>query len=230
MASIKDVLIVEDHPQAASVLTSAVRREFCEVQVLTAANVREGKVQLFHNSFDMALIDLGLPDGSGLELIRQIVASTPSTLVIVTTIFEDEFNLFEALRAGANGYLLKGHSELELASYLRDAVAGQLPLSPSIAQSVLAYFRNHRDTIKIAEESEKNEDSVRYPMGEELTERELEILALIAKGYRVKEVSQLLQIAANTVSVHIKSIYRKLNLHNRAEATAVAVSLNLYTP
>ena len=155
MASIKDVLIVEDHPQAASVLTSAVRREFCEVQVLTAANVREGKVQLFHNSFDMALIDLGLPDGSGLELIRQIVASSPSTLVIVTTIFEDEFNLFEALRAGANGYLLKGHSELELASFLRDAVAGQLPLSPSIAQSVLSYFRNHRDTRKIAEESGK---------------------------------------------------------------------------
>lgn len=221
LTSIKDVLIVEDHPQAASVLAAVVSSEFGQVHIATAASVREGKLQLFHHTFDMALIDLGLPDGSGLELIGQIVACTPSTVIIVTTIFDDEFNLFEALRAGANGYLLKGHSEPELAAFLRDAVVGQLPLSPSIAQSVLAFFRK---------DGEGAASAANYSSSGELTAREMEILALIAKGYRVKEVSELLKIANNTVSVHIKSIYRKLNLHNRAEATAVAMSMNLYAP
>lgn len=221
MSTIKDILIVEDHPQATSVLAAVVCSEFGQVQIATAASVSEGKRQLLHHVYDMALIDLGLPDGSGLELIGQIVATTPATLIIVTTIFDDEFNLFEALRAGANGYLLKGHSAPELAAFLRDAVAGQLPLSPSVAQSVLAFFRQHRDD---------SGGAANYALADELTGREVEILAMIAKGYRVKEVSELLKIATNTVSVHIKSIYRKLNLHNRAEATAVAVTMNLYKP
>ena len=221
LTTIRDILIVEDHPQAVSVLAAVASNEFGQVHIATASSVREGRRHLCHYTFDMALIDLGLPDGSGLELIQQIVAHTPSTLIIVTTIFDDEFNLFEALRAGANGYLLKGHSEPELAAFLRDAVAGQLPLSPCIAQSVLAFFRKHGEGAASA---------TQYAVGDELTAREVEILTLIAKGYRVKEVSDLLQIATNTVSVHIKSIYRKLNLHNRAEATAVAMSMNLYTP
>ena len=221
LTTLDKVLIVEDHPDAAALLEQVVASTFRPKTITMASSIAAGKLSLINNKFDLALIDLGLPDGSGLEFIRLIVDQDTDTLVIVTTIFDDEFNLFEALRAGANGYLLKGHSGEELVGFLKDAIAGHLPLSPSIAQSVLAYFRQS-NCIAESQPIEYTDQS--------LTDREIEILVLIAKGYKVKEVSDLLQIASNTVSVHIKSIYRKLNLHNRAEATAVAVSMNLYNP
>jgi DNA-binding NarL/FixJ family response regulator len=171
-------------------------------------------------SFDMALLDIGLPDGSGIDLVRYININSEQTISIVTTIFEDEKHLFEALQAGACGYLLKGYSAEELGKYLTDAVAGKPPLSPGVAQSVLTYFRE----TSVKPELTTELDEV------DLSERETEILTFIAKGYQVKEVSHLLDISGNTVAFHIKKIYKKLNIHNRAEATAAAVNMNLYNP
>jgi DNA-binding NarL/FixJ family response regulator len=141
-------------------------------------------------------------------------------LSVVTTIFDDDKHLFEALQAGASGYLLKGHSPQELAIYLHEAVAGKPPLSPGVAQSVLTYFREKNAQPELNQELEDAD----------LSEREAEILTFIAKGYQVKEVSCLLDISANTVAFHIKRIYKKLNINNRAQATAAAVNLNLYKP
>jgi DNA-binding NarL/FixJ family response regulator len=218
--SINSVLIVEDHGEAASVLAGVVRENFGHPEIAIAANIDSGMKYLVTKNFDMVLLDIGLPDGCGIDLVRYININSEHTLSIVTTIFDDERHLFAALQAGACGYLLKGYSPEELAKYLTDAVLGKPPLSPGVAQSVLTYFRETR----VKPEAIAELDHVH------LSQRETEILTLIAKGYQVKEVSQLLDISGNTVAFHIKKIYKKLNIHNRAEATAAAVNMNLYNP
>jgi DNA-binding NarL/FixJ family response regulator len=218
--SINSVLIVEDHSEAASVLASVVRENFGHPEIVIAANIDGGMKHLVAKNFDMALLDIGLPDGSGIDLVRYINIKSEHTLSIVTTIFDDEKHLFAALQAGACGYLLKGYSVEELGQYLTDAVVGKPPLSPGVAQSVLTYFRETR----VRTETIADVDHIH------LSQRETEILTFIAKGYQVKEVSHLLNISGNTVAFHIKKIYKKLNIHNRAEATAAAVNMNLYNP
>ena len=215
---IKSVIIVEDHHEASEVLKRVVLEAFDQPTVSTAASVRGGNSLLAAQSYDIALLDIGLPDGNGIELVKVIARHHPETLPIVTTIFDDESHLFEALKAGAGGYLIKGHSPDELKQFLIEAVSGRPALSPGIAISMLNFFRSGERSESIETEQET------------LTERETEILRLIAKGCQVKEVSRLLEITSNTVSHHIKSIYAKLNVHNRAEATAAAIQFNLYSP
>lgn len=217
---INSVLIVEDHRDAIEVLRAVVSSAFDQPSIVTASTLAKGLQILESQIFDMALLDLGLPDGSGIELVKYIGAHHPKCLIVVTTIFDDEEHLFDALRSGACGYLLKGHSREELQQYLVDAVSGRPPLSPKIAQSMLGFFRQ--------DNAESN--TSHFEPSEPLTNRETEILVLIAKGYGVREVSELLGISSNTVSHHIKNLYSKLNIHNRAEATAAAVQLKIFVP
>ncbi|MDG1444414.1 MAG: response regulator transcription factor [Pseudomonadales bacterium] len=219
--AIKNVLIVEDHRDALDVLERVAKKTFNNPTTISASTLTQGFEALQKNHFDIALLDIGLPDGNGIELVKHISKNSPDTLSVVTTIFDDDGHLFDALRSGACGYLLKGHSASELEHYLLDAVSGRPALSPSIAQSMLGFFRDSQIDNSVA---------VSNGYEENLTEREMEILRLIAKGCQVKEVSKLLDISANTVSHHIKNIYSKLNVHNRAEATAAAVHLNLFKP
>jgi DNA-binding NarL/FixJ family response regulator len=203
------------------VLERVAKKTFNNPTTISASTLTQGFEALKKNHFDIALLDIGLPDGNGIELVKHISENSPDTLSVVTTIFDDDGHLFDALRSGACGYLLKGHSASELEHYLLDAVSGRPALSPSIAQSMLGFFRDSQIDNSVA---------VSNGYEENLTEREMEILRLIAKGCQVKEVSRLLDISANTVSHHIKNIYSKLNVHNRAEATAAAVHLNLFKP
>jgi len=218
---IRSVLIVEDHKDAAHTLDAVVTTVFDSPSIDIAHTFAEGLKLLRTKTYSIALLDLGLPDGNGLDLIRYAAGNRRSTLIIVTTIFDDEEHLFDALRFGANGYLLKGHSAKELGDYLKEAVSGRPALSPRIAQSMLGYFRE-------TEPKPSNREDVK--LLEQLTSREKEILSLIAKGCGVKEVGELLEISSNTVSHHIKNLYSKLNIHNRAEATAAAVQLNIFNP
>jgi DNA-binding NarL/FixJ family response regulator len=224
VTEIKSVLIVEDHSDAAQTLNEVAAKAFDSPSIDTAHTFAEGLELLRTNTYSMALLDLGLPDGNGLDLIQYAAKNRRSTLIIVTTIFDDEEHLFDALRSGANGYLLKGHSASELQGYLQEAVSGRPALSPRIAQSMLSFFRNAQSDQIYSEHSEDQK------MLEQLTVREKEILSLIAKGWGVKEVGNLLEISTNTVSQHVKNLYSKLNVHNRAEATAAAVQLNIFNP
>ncbi|PCI79693.1 MAG: DNA-binding response regulator [SAR86 cluster bacterium] len=220
LPEIGSVLIVEDHHDAIEVLKTVAASAFNQPDIVTASTLSQGLEILKSRIFDMALLDLGLPDGSGIELVKYIGAHHPGSLIVVTTIFDDEEHLFDALRSGACGYLLKGHSPDELQNYLVDAVSGRPALSPKIAQSMLGFFRQSGAAI----------DSNQFEPSEPLTKRETEILVLIAKGCGVREVSDLLEISPNTVSHHIKNLYSKLNIHNRAEATAAAVQLKIFIP
>lgn len=214
------VLIVEDHKDAAAILCDVVDKAFDHPHVRVAHTFREGMEYLRGEVFGIALLDLGLPDGNGLDLVRYASTHLASTLCIVTTIFDDEEHLFDALKFGASGYLLKGHSAEELTSYLVDAIDGRPALSPRIAQSMLGFFH----------QTDKHQSDVTDDSLDQLTPRELEVLSLIARGCGVREVGELLDISKNTVSHHIKSLYSKLNIHNRAEATAAAVQLNIFRP
>ena len=215
------VLIVEDHPDAAAVLFEATKIGLNTTRLDIANNLSIARSYLLTDVFDFVLLDLQLPDGSGLDLINSIRANNSKAVIVVTTIFDDDDSIFQALRLGASGYLLKGHSIDEIAVFLKNTLDGYPPLSPSIAQSVLAYFR----TV----DADRSEHVKESDLGE-LTAREQEIFVCVAKGYSVREVSELLGIAQNTVAAHVKKVYKKLDLHNRAEATAMAVAMNLYQP
>ncbi|MBO6657344.1 MAG: response regulator transcription factor [Pseudomonadales bacterium] len=213
--TIKRILLVEDHQDAMKVLKVVTGNIFTEAEICSTNTVRSAETLISEEDFDLALLDLGLPDGSGIDLIKLINERQKDTFCVITTIFDDDENLFKALRAGAFGYLLKGYSVMELEKYLKDLLDGRPALSPSIAHRVLQFFRNN----PINQQSNRATET--------LTAREVEILTLVAKGYQTKEVAKLLSISRNTVAHHIKSIYSKLNVQNRAQATAAAMQLKL---
>lgn len=211
-------LVVEDLPVAAQWLSSVLTDAFPEITVRTAASLEKGRAALVQCVPDIALIDLGLPDGSGIELIRDLTARHPQCHCVVTTIYADDRHLFPALRAGANGYLLKDQPKDRVILALRGIVAGEPPLSPVIAQRLLRIFGGRAQPRATAEPEIR------------LSNRERETLVLIAKGYKLPEVAERLGITRNTAAGFVKSIYRKLNVSSRAEATLEATRMGLVDP
>jgi DNA-binding NarL/FixJ family response regulator len=160
--------------------------------------------------FELALIDLALPDGSGIDLIRHMATAQPDCILVVASLYADDEYLFPALRAGAQGYLLKGEAPAKTAEALQGILRGEPPLSPAIAHRLLRAFRPCPiDPVS--------------PM----TPREREILGLVAKGHSVREVATRLSLSHHTVSDHLKRIYRKLNINSRAEAALEAARMGL---
>jgi DNA-binding NarL/FixJ family response regulator len=206
------VLIVEDQVDALQWMVAAVGGAFPACDVRTSGTLADARAILAAWQPDLALIDIGLPDGSGLDLIRALDRDGSRTLTVVTTVFSDDEHLFAALRAGAQGYLLKDDSRERMCELLREIVAGQPPLSPSIARRLLGHFRE-------------------APEGDvALTDRERDVLTLLAKGYTVTKVADLLDITRNTAAGYAKSVYRKLNVSSRAEATLEATRRGLVRP
>src|SRR5262245_12951128 len=153
---------------------------------------------------DVALVDLGLPDGDGTDLIAELAASSKHTSVLVVTVFGDEAHVVRALQAGAHGYLLKDTPRAEFGRAIRAVCEGASPLSPQIARYLLKSFaRPAADGPKLVEP---------------LTPREQDVLKAISQGYSVPETARRLEVAPSTVAAHIKSIYGKLAVSSRVEA------------
>jgi DNA-binding NarL/FixJ family response regulator len=205
-------LIVEDQPDAMDWLAATIERAFPAATVDRADTLAQGRQALHEHLPDIALVDLGLPDGSGVDLIREITDRGAGTITIVTTIFADDAHLFAALAAGAQGYVLKSESRDELATMLADIVAGRPPLSPAIARRLLGHFRQE-SAGEVA-----------------LSEREREILTLLAKGLTVSRAAEMLGVTRNTAAGYAKSVYRKLNITTRAEAALEAARRGLVRP
>ncbi len=184
------------------------------ITVLEAETIGAAKVILEDNIINLALLDINLPDGSGIDLARDITATSNDTYIVMTTIFDDDKHLFAALKAGAKGYLLKEQPREQLIQRIQGILKGEPPLSPSIARRILTYFQDAQ--------AEKPESC--------LSKREEEVLTLAAKGYKTKEISKMLEISLNTSAGYLKSIYRKLNISSRAEATLEATKLGLVKP
>lgn len=210
------VLIVEDEPLARRRLEALVE-QVPELHVIaTAANARDARAALA-NAPDVMLVDLGLPDGDGVELIREARAHAPNTRCLAITVFADEQHVMRAIRAGAQGYLLKDGSPAYIAKSILELLAGGSPISAPIARYLLQSFQAEPPAAQPAPPTD-----LRH-----LSARELEILTMIAKGFSVSEVADLLSISDRTVSKHVQHIYRKLEVNSRSEAIYEAVNLGL---
>lgn len=206
-------LLVDDLAASRAWMAAALVRAFPDIRIEQAGSLAEGLLAA-REPPDIALIDLGLPDGSGIQLIEVLGRVEPAPLCVVASVFDDDGHLFAALRAGAQGYLLKDAAINAVAEALRGMAEGRPPLSPSIARRLLAHFRPPPSAAPASP----------------LTARETDVLRAIAKGYTVQQAAALLAISPHTVAGYLKEVYRKLAVGSRAEATLEAARRGLISP
>lgn len=201
------VLFVEDHPWVRKGVGAALVG--CEVTV--CKNGMEAAAAM-GTTFDVALVDIVLPDVSGLDVIRALKVRQPACPAVMFTKFDDAETVLEALQAGARGYLLKSTPSDRIVPALRDAMAGGLPLTPTVASLVVASML-------------KGPERAAVP----LTARETELLVLLARGSTYAEAAAGLGIGIGTVQSYVKTIYTKLDVTSKAEAAVAAMRLGLVT-
>jgi DNA-binding NarL/FixJ family response regulator len=208
------VALVEDDREARTRLVESIRQQRSLRLVAEYATGGEALAGLEVGAPDVLLVDLGLPDFSGLDVVRFAAGRYPECDILVISIFGDEANVLAALEAGARGYLLKGSLQHDIAFDIQDLRNGGSPLSPVIARQVLKRLR------PVAPESKSDEETL-------LTARETEILNAISRGFSYAETAQLLGVSVGTVHTFLKRIYRKLAVHSKTEAVFEANRLGL---
>lgn len=226
-------LIVEDLDEPCQWLAELLPRALPEVRrVDTAATLAQARERMAEYAYGLALVDWGLPDGNSEELISELVAARPGAAVIVATIHDNDAHVFPALRAGATGYILKSQPSAVVVSQLQRIRLGEPALSPSIALRMLQHFRDMPDEYLNQKASSwppltPSGPVPLEPPQRQLTEREVDVLRLIGKGYKVPEAAGLLGISAHTVTSYVRDIYRKLGISSRAEAAVEAARRGL---
>lgn len=204
------VLVVEDDAVTRRSLCLAIEAE-PSLQLKGALDsVKAAREWLDNTSVDVLITDLGLPDGSGIEVIQACAQRHPACDIMVVTVSSDEANVLACIEAGASGYVLKDAGRMDVARAVLDLRAGGAPMSPTIARMVLGKVRSGKSTSA----PEMPDDAV----PSSLTKREAAILDLIAQGNSYGEVAKLLSVSVGTVQTHIKNIYGKLAVHSRGEA------------
>ena len=204
------VLIVEDDAVTRKSLSLAIESEPTLKLVATFDSVRPALQWLETESTDILLTDLGLPDGSGIEIIHACAQRYPDCDIMVITMSSDEANVLACIEAGAAGYVLKDAGRLDVVRAVLDLRAGGSPMSPAIARMVLARVREGNKAAPAA--------AAQNNVAASLTKREAAILDLIARGDSYGDVAKLLSVSVGTVQTHIKNIYGKLSVHSRGEA------------
>ena len=219
----KQILLLEDLPEIRAWLKTLALQVFPGAQIHESARIHDALQLVNAMRFDVALCDLGLPDGSGVEVVQALRDKQPDVQSVVVTIHDDDEHLFPALQAGAFGYLLKEQSREQLAEQLQRIAQGEPPLSPSIARRVIQYFTAQ---ARLQPQSHNDADSVTPHV--QLTDRENEVLLRVAKGFTLPEIGQQLNLSRHTIADYVKQIYRKLNVSSRAEAALEAQRLGLF--
>ena len=199
------VLIADDHPVFRFGLRTLLKADPAMEVVGEATNGEEAIAQAASLHPDVILMDLNMPGMNGIEAIRRIQADHPQVHILVLTMFDDDDSVFAAMRAGACGYLLKGAEGMETLQAIHVVSTGEAIFSPAIAQRLMQYFGAPRSP------------SPSQPVPD-LTEREREVLALIAQGYTNQAIAEQLVISPKTVRNHISSIFSKLQVTSRLEA------------
>jgi DNA-binding NarL/FixJ family response regulator len=199
--------IVEDETALRKMIVSLLQADPNYTVVAEFAEGKAAIAAISHMALDIVLVDIGLPDISGIDVIRKLKALCPECNVLVITTFGDEKTVTSALEAGADGYLLKGIALEELKRDIHALQDGGSPLSPMIARKLL----NRLQSKAVDEKPDSGGET-------KLTRREHEILEMIAKGFSYAETSKICSISAATVHSHLKSIYRKLEVHSKTEA------------
>ncbi|HFD91914.1 MAG TPA: response regulator transcription factor [Gammaproteobacteria bacterium] len=216
----KSVLLVEDDGHTCKRLTQAIQSH-SELSVCKACRtLEEGLNALLLLEPDALVTDLGLPDGSGIQLIRKVRQVNRKMEIMVISIFGDERNVIAAIEAGASGYLLKDDEDADLGNAIVRMLAGESPISAAIARHLLKRFHG-----KSTQAPGTNRHGSKPVL--KLTERETEVLQCMAKGYTYQEAAAMLEMSPHTVNSHIKRIYCKLEVNSRSEAVFEAVQLGL---
>lgn len=213
------VIFVENDPNVRLRLQRAISGLADIHEIGSAATYREADALVSQFKFQMLIVDLDLPDGFGLDLIRRTAANMPEVDIMVLANANDDPHVVSAIESGATGYVLKTEIENSLVSSIRLLAAGGSPVSPEVAKSVLRALRTYTThTI---------EKTTAPIQPNPLSERETEILQLLAKGMSFNEIGDILTISPHTVTAHIKKIYRKLQVHSRGEAVYEAAQMGL---
>ena len=200
MGRVSKVLVLEDVVETARWLAERIRSALgAEVSVTLSHTLAAAHRMADQDTYDLYLVDLGLPDGDGVDFIRNLDPARTGANIVVTTIYDDDDHVFRALRAGAHGYLLKDQSNCVLEAALQGLESDLPALSPDIAPVEPC----------------------------DLTPREREVLVLIAGGLSVLDAAKRLTISVHTVRGYVKDIYRKLGISSRAEASLKAVRMGL---
>ncbi|MDH5394056.1 MAG: response regulator transcription factor [Gammaproteobacteria bacterium] len=205
------ILLLEDQPDIQAWIIDIVKELFPADEIITADSCQQAKKLIQAYNFTIAILDINLPDGSGLDILRAIKQSSADTLCVMSTIFNDHDNIFTALQGGADGYIIKSESREKYASTLLAINNGEPPLSAQVARMMVSYFQK----LPAA----RTEHS--------LTKKQSHILMLISQGMQNKEIAAELGLSVYTIMDHIKRLYLKLNISSRAEAAIKAQELGL---
>lgn len=222
-APFRHALVVEDLDEPRQWLAELLPKALPTIErVDMARDLAEARTLVAAHRHDLALVDWGLPDGTAETLIQTLAARGDDCEIIVATIHDDDAHVFPALRAGATGYILKSQPQAVVIAQLRGIQSGEPALSPSVALRVLRHFRTRSDDVT----------STLAPaalVGEagRLSEREVDVLRLIGKGYSSPEAARVLGLSAQTTSTYVRNIYRKLGISSRAEAAMEAARRGL---
>lgn len=216
------VLLVEDDAVTRRMLSLSIEKEPSLHLQAALGSRQEALTWLEREKTGVLVVDLGLPDGSGIDVIRLCANRHPSTHILVITTSSDEDNVIASIEAGASGYVLKDAGQADIVRAIRELQAGGSPISPTIARKLLAKVRGVSPAGNVEEgRLEEVVPSVT------LTKRETTILELIARGDSYGEVARQLSLSVGTVQTHIKNIYDKLSVHSRGEAVFEANRLGL---
>jgi DNA-binding NarL/FixJ family response regulator len=233
------VLIVEDDLLTREFFAASVVHSPALLLVGAVGTVEQACEWLRSNAgaVDVLLTDLGLPDGSGLDVIRTAVALNPACEPLVISMFGDDDSVLSSIEAGALGYIHKDATPDDISKTILNMRNGESPISPMIARRVLSKYRNSKeesakitvDTAQAAINKIASETSCEIAQRSILSPREQEVLSLIARGFSYSEIARLQDLSMHTVQTHIKRLYAKLSVHSKSEAVFEASRMGLLT-
>ncbi|HEX4917074.1 MAG TPA: response regulator transcription factor [Limnobacter sp.] len=221
------VILVEDDPATQDHLVQVIH-ESPHLELLGHANTAtDAYALLFMTEPKVALIDLGLPDSSGIEIIEWLSKNKPETETLVITAFGDEDHVVRSLEAGASGYLLKDYSGSELEAHILEVANGGSPISPLIARQLLGRILAGNTPVSPGTRHEQSTGLSEARKSCAITDRELTVIQQVARGFTAQEIANQMGISGHTVATHVKRIYKKLHVHSRSEAVYEASLLGL---
>lgn len=224
------VLVVEDDPKMRDFFAQSVSRCVELELVAGIATVAEAKKWLdqYVNAVDVLLVDLGLPDGSGLEVIRHAARTSPACESLVISMFGDEDNVLASIEAGALGYIHKDSAPADIAQTILEMKDGASPISPMIARKVLTKYASFRPPLSgVSALSGQRKTDAADEQEVVLSAREQEVLTEVSLGYSYAEIARQKQVSVHTVQSHVKNLYAKLSVHTKLAAVNEARRLGL---
>ena len=204
------VAVVEDDVSIREVFVSWLQEESGFTCVGAFANAESAIASLADTQPDVALVDINLPGQSGIECVRTLKRLRPETQFVMLTVYKDSTHIFDALSAGATGYLLKDTPREALINALREVYSGGSPMTSNIARMVVQALHQPKSNTMVSDQ---------------LSKRQNEMLSLLAQGYSYKEIGETMSIRPHTVNTYIRRIYEKLHVQSRGQAVAIYANL-----